>query len=127
MTVHEVLARLANVRQAKNGWTARCPAHEDNRASLSVSEGQDGRVLLHCHAGCTFQAICGALQVHPSELFRGDGNGAGREIIATYDYEDEDAKLLYQVVRFAPKEFRVRRPDGNGGWTWKLGNARRVL
>jgi hypothetical protein len=35
--------------------------------------------------------------------------------------------LLYQVVRFAPKDFRQRRPDGPGGWTWNLKGVRRVL
>ena len=38
-------------------------------------------------------------------------------IVATYDYTDADGKLLYQVVRYEPKDFRQRRPDGNGGWT----------
>jgi RecA-family ATPase len=47
-------------------------------------------------------------------------------IVATYDYTDSDGKLLYQVVRLDPKDFRQRRPDGNGGWVWKL-EKRRVL
>ena len=45
-------------------------------------------------------------------------------ILTTYDYKDADGKLLYQVVRYEPKDFRQRRPDGNGGWTWKLGEHR---
>jgi|GEM_PF-1034111 len=49
------------------------------------------------------------------------------EIVATYDYTDERGTLLYQVVRLAPKSFRQRRPDGAGGWTWQLGDVRRVL
>jgi hypothetical protein len=47
-------------------------------------------------------------------------------IVATYDYTDADGSLLYQVARYDPKDFRQRRPDGNGGWTWKL-DTRRVL
>ena len=47
-------------------------------------------------------------------------------IVATYSYVDIDGKLLYQVVRLDPKDFRQRRPDGNGGWIWKL-DERRVL
>jgi hypothetical protein len=43
-----------------------------------------------------------------------------------FDYRDERGELLFQVVRFANKEFRQRRPDGCGGWIWKLDNARRV-
>ena len=45
---------------------------------------------------------------------------------ATYDYTDERGKLLYQIVRYDPKEFKQRRPDGNGGWLWNLQGVRRV-
>jgi hypothetical protein len=52
---------------------------------------------------------------------------SGRRIVATYDYTDETGALLYQVVRFEPKAFRPRWPTGAGGWTWGLGNVRRVV
>jgi hypothetical protein len=47
-------------------------------------------------------------------------------IIATYDYTDDKGALLYQVVRFEPKDFRQRQPDGKGGWLWHLNGVRRV-
>jgi AAA domain len=47
-------------------------------------------------------------------------------VVATYDYNDEHGKLLYQALRYEPKDFRQRRPDGNGGWIWEL-EDRRVL
>jgi hypothetical protein len=50
-----------------------------------------------------------------------------RTIVATYDYVDDHGKLIFQVCRFDPKDFRQRRPDGAGGWVWKLGSIRRVL
>jgi hypothetical protein len=46
--------------------------------------------------------------------------------IGVYDYRDQNGTLLYQVLRFPPKNFRQRRPDGNGGWIWKL-EGRRVV
>jgi putative DNA primase/helicase len=52
--------------------------------------------------------------------------GFGR-IVATYDYPDESGKLLFQVVRFEPKDFKQRRPDGAGGWVWNTKGVRRVL
>ena len=56
-----------------------------------------------------------------------NGHANGKKcIIATYDYTDEVGEPLFQVVRFAPKDFRQRRPDGNGGWLWSLVNTRRV-
>ena len=47
--------------------------------------------------------------------------------MATYDYRDLDGSLLFQKVRLHPKDFRVRRPDGRGGWEWRIGDAPRVL
>jgi hypothetical protein len=61
---------------------------------------------------------------------RGNGRDAAPDlgpILNTYDYTDEHGALLYQVVRFADHQFRQRRPDGKGGWIWKLGDTRRVL
>lgn len=57
---------------------------------------------------------------------QGNGNGQGR-IVATYDYIDETGALLFQVVRFEPKDFRQRQPDGKGGWLWNLKDTRLVL
>jgi putative DNA primase/helicase len=51
---------------------------------------------------------------------------ASPRIVNTYDYCDEQGELLFQVVRFDPKDFRQRRPDGNGGWIWQVKGARQV-
>jgi hypothetical protein len=53
-------------------------------------------------------------------------NGTPR-IVATYDYRDERGVLLYQSVRFEPKDFRQRRPAGKDKWAWNLQGVRRVL
>ena len=49
-----------------------------------------------------------------------------QRIVAAYDYTDEAGVLLYQTVRYEPKDFNQRRPDGSGGWTWSLGDVRLV-
>jgi AAA domain len=49
------------------------------------------------------------------------------KIVATYDYADENAKTPFQVLRYEPKTFKQRRPDGQGGWIWNLDGVRRVL
>jgi hypothetical protein len=69
MTAKEILARLANVKETASGWTACCPGHEDRQASLSVSEGDEGRVLLHCHAGCPLETIVSGLGIAQADLF----------------------------------------------------------
>jgi hypothetical protein len=48
-------------------------------------------------------------------------------VVCAYPYSDEGGTLLYEVVRLEPKSFRQRRPDGNGGWIWKLEGMRRVI
>jgi hypothetical protein len=110
-------------------FQARCPAHEDRVASLSVGLGDDGRVLMYCHAGCSFERILEALNLTWSDLYPQDNsrNGTHSEIVVTYPYVDEHGELLFEVVRKTGKKFGQRRPDGSGGWIWKLGATRRVL
>lgn len=72
-----ILSKLPNARRNGFGWIALCPAHEDGNPSLSVSEGEDGRVLLHCYAGCSADEVCGALGIRVSLLFPRDDTRAG--------------------------------------------------
>lgn len=67
--VERVLGGLENVTENSAGWTARCPAHDDNVNSLSVSEGADGRALIFCHAGCEFEQVVMALGLRVRDLF----------------------------------------------------------
>lgn len=117
-------------KQHGSGYTCVCPGHEDSKPSLSVSSGTDGRALLHCFAGCAPEAICGAIGLKLADLMPPRPNGNGHrapKIVAEYDYHDETGALLFQVVRFNPKDFRQRQPDGSGGWTWSTKGARRVI
>jgi len=129
MNIDEILNRLdAGGFQPKKdgkGWTALCPAHGDGDPSLSVSEGGDGKILLHCHAECTVQAICDAIGIKPRDLFA-EKRKEKKEIVATYDYTDEHGKLLYQAVRMHPKDFRQRKPKPSGGWDWSVKGERLV-
>jgi len=106
----------------------RCPAHEDHNPSLSVTY-KDGRVLAHCFAGCDLDDVLKAIDRSRADLFDGPDERSidGPKIVDTYSYTDEDGKLLYEEVRFVPKDFRVRRPDGMGGFIWNLKDCRRVL
>ena len=54
------------------------------------------------------------------------GRAQQNKVHSTYDYVDESGTLLYQVVRFVPKDFRQRKPTAAGGWEWKLNGVRRV-
>ena len=67
--VARILERLDGVRRSGRGWIARCPAHADRSASLSVAAGDDGRVLLRCFAGCSATAVVHALALELGDLF----------------------------------------------------------
>jgi putative DNA primase/helicase len=64
----DLSARLGGFRADGNGWRARCPAHDDRNPSLSIAHGEGGRILLNCHAGCTFEQITRALGMAPSDF-----------------------------------------------------------
>lgn len=118
------IARNLHGRKLPSGWVARCPAHDDHNPSLSLKDADDGRILVKCHASCSQTAVIDALKA--KGLWPERERRQGGVIVATYDYTDEHGNLLYQVVRYQPKDFKQRRPDGCGGWIWRKG-ARRVL
>src|SRR5205085_710080 len=103
MNIEQVLKLLQKVHRNRKGWSARCPAHDDKRNSLSIGKGETEEALLKCHAGCSYKAIIAALEQNTSPLdtprsavrktdFRPDD-----EATAVYDYRDERGELLYQV------------------------------
>ena len=131
MQIQQFLDLLHGVKKSGKGWTAKCPAHGDGTASLSISNGDDRRTLLHCHAGCTPDAICSALGLKTSDLFTGNGTPQrlSTRIVATYLYHDAAGKVLFEVVRYHPKDFRQRKPDTTApdGWTWNTKGIKKVL
>jgi hypothetical protein len=114
------------------GYEGRCPAHEDNKPSLTWKDG-DKALVVKCHRGCTVDQICAALRLELTDLFPESPNGhhgssgsAGRRIVATYQYRDLEGHLLYEVLRYEPKDFRQRR-WGPGGPIWNVQDTPRVL
>jgi len=132
--IDRVLRGLHGVKDASDGYIALCPAHEDRNPSLSVKEADDGKALLHCHAGCDTEQIVAALGLEMHDLFpprqpRPRARVSQRQIIAEYLYCDEDGMILYRAVRTEPKGFYQQRPGAHdGGWLNGVGNdVRRVL
>ncbi len=129
MTIEEILSRLEGVKGGNGQYAARCPAHDDKRASLSVSTGQDRRILLHCHAGCTVPEILEALGLKESDLFPDKAQKvpckpqeARREVVARYDYTDAQGRLLNQKTRFADKSFSWRHYENGRWWNGRKGD-----
>jgi hypothetical protein len=131
-----VLGKLDGVRKQGGYWMARCPAHEDHRASLSVAPGKEQPVVLNCHAGCDPLDILASIDMTMTHISAprddqpaGEWMPGGRRSVAVYDYVDESGHLLFQVLRSADKHFSQRRPDPSrkSGWAWNLNGVRRVL
>jgi len=58
----ETIALALGGKRVGNHWLAPCPAHEDNNPSLSIRDANEGRVLVHCHAGCDQSDVIGELR-----------------------------------------------------------------
>lgn len=133
-SIDDILDRLTHIRKAGNGWQADCPCpgHDTPQRHLSVKDVGD-KALVTCFQLHTYEEIIKALSfdsltydrtatkpvtVTPKELGK---------IVCAYDYTGADGNLLYQVVRYDPKDFRQRRPDGKGAWTWNLNGITPVL
>src|SRR5262249_39976339 len=86
MTTDTILGRLKDVKRVASGWSARCPAHDDRRPSLSIIVGAEGRTVVHCHAGCSPGEIVEALGIRLADLFgepESRGGSAPRQTDAT--------------------------------------------
>jgi len=109
---------------------------------MSIMDGDKGLVV-HCHAGCSQDDVINALKIRqlwpsskieppqalppPVKINLGNASSGKGQIVATYDYTDEDGNLLYQAVRYEPKDFRQRKPMPDGSWSWSIKDVRRVL
>ena len=95
-------------------YMARCPAHDDKAASLSVTSRQDGAILLYCHAGCEVSDILSAMGLEMRDLYPAPQPSAttarGQE--AEYIYRDRAGNQIL-------KKTRLRNPDGSKSFCWK--------
>jgi len=98
--------RNCDPKQNGNGWSARCPAHEDRRPSLSVSEGDDGRTLVWCHAGCSVESICDAAGLRVADLMTDDSSTAST-----------------QPAKIREKRQYSRQPNGKPATTYPTAKA----
>lgn len=149
MTIHEFLALLDGVRPSSGGWMAKCPAHDDRLASLSVRD-DDGTILLYCHAHCETASVVQTLGLEFTDLFDRDLQPI-RKFTATprprvkptpppsdprpaddpapglpvFVYKDGGGEPLYRVVRYPEKDFKQHHYR-DGRWWWGLGGAEPV-
>jgi len=126
VTLREVADHF-NARKQGKGYRANCPAHGDTSHDLAIDPGEGGRTLVQCKSrDCAVEDILGCVGLTISDLFPDEVRAeAPRVIVATYDYTDAAGAVLYQAVRYSPKDFRQRHANGSG-WTWNMQGVRRV-
>jgi CHC2 zinc finger/Toprim domain len=137
--VQPLLKPLSKViRQRGSEWRGPCPIHQGTDDSFAVKPdtGQ-----WYCHSQCGRGGSILDLEMARTEIdFKSarrnvetligrsrDVRAKARRVVATYDYTDEANGLLFQCVRYDPKRFSQRRPDGRGEWIANLDGVRRVL
>jgi putative DNA primase/helicase len=126
--VASFLTHLPDARQCGEHWEARCPAHDDQHASLSISRGQDGRVLLCCHAGCGAIAVVTALGLRMSALFPPRA-GAPRPAKRRVSRPPSATATIYQIPAEAAEALaRQLKAEHAGSWTYyRQGDDAEVL
>ena len=112
----------------KTVWRCCCPAHADDEPSFDIEDGDKGPIFKCRSAGCSPTAIIAALRakglwLDPPPIAksakhkpREEKQRPARRLLKTYDYRDAAGVLRYQKLRYDPKGFAQRRPDGKGGW-----------
>ena len=69
MKVDKLLSSLDKVKRTGEGkWMAPCPAHNDRSPSLSIKETEDGKILLHCFAGCSVHEVVESMGLTLADL-----------------------------------------------------------
>ena len=103
----ELLARaLSRSRKIGRHWIACCPAHDDREPSLSISETDDGKLLVHCHAGCGQERVIAALRSsglwtqNGSESFRRKtpGGAPSKELNENADSTRRALEVLHATI-----------------------------
>lgn len=106
------------------GWSARCPAHPDQQPSLSIAEGDGGRALVRCHAGCTTEAIVAAVGLRLADLMPADRVDADTNrprprktgIVST---STGRTGRTYPTARDAAAELERRHGKPSAMWTYR--------
>lgn len=126
MHLNEIINRFNGAKSiGENRYQVKCPAHKDDKASLTISE-EDNKILMHCHAGCDLNNILNAIGLQEKDLFNNPPKDSKPKIIKEYYYTDEENKVLYKVIRYEPKNFIQAKYD-NGKWVYKMSGVRYVL
>ena len=138
MTITDFLRHFNGVKGAGGRYMAKCPAHSDAAPSLSIGLGRDGRILLHCFAGCSTEDILDAVGLKKRDLFAEDGRGVPLPEFdpiksevqewteAEYIYPGGSLKKVKKRNSAGKKRMYWMRREGSG-WTPAHGDVEKLL
>lgn len=110
-------------KKTSSGWQAHCPTHEDRKPSLSISEADDGKVLLKCHAGCSTDRVLDAAGLQKSDLFpdsRQSSQNHGQPIRTTTRKRKKDSvKSSFASIADTLKKLNWKLGEHSHCWIYK--------
>lgn len=121
-----VLSKLPDAKRNGTGWQSPCPAHDDRRPSLSVAEGDDGRAVLHCHAGCTAEAVVAALGLNLADLMPPRESGRNGKAPRKSNTAPRREAPTYATAREAIAALEARHGPRAALWTYKSASGEPV-
>jgi hypothetical protein len=116
-----LISKLSDAKPHGREWKARCPSHADKRPSLSVTEGADGRALVHCHAGCKPEEIVAAVGLKMADLMpaKDDPAPKRKKAPAGKPKAMNNATPLYATAKEAVAALEDRRGKTSNRWTYR--------
>lgn len=120
MTIDVLLSRVQKARATgRNSWIACCPGHEDKTPSMAIRVADDGRILIHCFAGCSINSILGAVGLELENLFPQPLYHRAKSIKRPVYATDALAAIRQeaQIVALAAFDLRKGEPLSEGDMT----------
>ncbi len=128
--------RAPRLRRVGGELRGPCPIHQGKRDSFAVNP-ETGEWFCHSSCGRGGSLISFEVELSGKPFAEAAADVRSivgrpeapprRHVVAEYDYLDENGRRLFQCLRYSPKDFNQRRPDGRGGWIYNLHGVRRVL
>jgi hypothetical protein len=142
-SLEDLLPLFESYRKTNSGYLVTCPVHDDKNPSLHIAIGVDGsgkdRLLVKCFSGCDSEDVLKYINDNKNKPNLNNKKQAAKKskptfstLIKTYNYRDITGKMVYQVLRYHPKDFKFRRPTDDlenypSGYIWSIGDSDKFL
>lgn len=126
MRIDDFLSKVHRVQGRAPTWRSLCPVHQGegrhSNLTLAITEGNDGKILLKCHAGCSPEAIVEKLGLTMADLFAEEHRETGS---TRWTQEHADRALRLRGLRPETIDyFRITTDLKRQAWAFPLGRGR---